>query len=702
MSRLARWCFDHRRRVVVIWLLVAVVLLGVSRAAGSNFNAALSLPDTDSQAAVSLLTQNFPAAAGEGDQVVIQATAGAAIRSAPVRAAVTAALAKVAKVPGVESADGPHVHVSAEGQSITNSERPTLGASVAVGIVAALIILLIVFGGALLASLLPLAGTAVALVIGLCLVRLLTHAFDVASQSIDLAVLIGLGVGVDYGLFILSRHRSAVKAGRSYREAAAEAANTSGRTVLFAGATVCIALLGQLALGVSFLYGPSAAAAIAVALTMASSLTFLPATLGFLGPKVLSRSERAALAGDGPAGNGAAGLGLRWARFVEARRALVALGALVVVVVIALPVLGLLLGTSDSGTDPPSWITHQAYAALAEGFGPGFNGPLQLAGQVSSPAGVAAFGHLLTVVAHTPGVASVTQPIRSPNGTAILATVYPVTSPQAIQTVDLVDHLRNQLIPRAGQGTSLVVHVGGETATNIDFSHVLGGKLPLFIAVVVLLAFVLLAAVFRSLLVPVVASVLNLLSVGAALGAINAVFNWGWGASLLGLTGTGPIDAFLPVIMFSVLFGLSMDYEVFTVGRMHEEWRRLSRSGTGDIKSGTRPEVQRNHLAVAVGQAKSNRIIIAAAGIMILVFGSFLLGGHRLLQEFGFGLAFSVLIDALVIRSLLLPAAMHLIGPANWALPNRLDRMLPHLDIEPGQEDPALKTGEEIDAIGIG
>jgi len=638
VSRLARWCFDHRRRVVVIWLLAAVVLLGVSRAAGSNFTAALSLPNTDSQAAVSLLTQNFPAAAGEGDQVVIQATAGAAIDSAPVRAAVTAALDKVAKVPGVasvaspyaadgagqisrddtiafarvtwdtqsasittadadhlittaESADGPDVHVSVEGQSITNSERPTLGASVAVGVVAALIILLLIFGGAVLASLLPLAGTAVALVIGLCLVRLLTHAFDVASQSIDLAVLIGLGVGVDYGLFIISRHRGAVKAGRSYREAAAEAANTSGRTVLFAGATVCIALLGQFALGVNFLYGPSAAAAIAVALTMVSSLTFLPAMLGFLGAKVLSRKERAALAGDGPAGPGAAGLGLRWARFVEARRALVALGALVVVVVIALPV-------------------------------------------------------------------------------------------------------RNQLIPRAGQGTSLVVHVGGETATNIDFSHVLGGKLPLFIAVVVLLAFVLLAAVFRSLLIPVVASVLNLLSVGAALGAINAVFNWGWGASLLGLTGTGPIDAFLPVIMFSVLFGLSMDYEVFTVSRMQEEWRDLPQSG---------PAGQRNHLAVTLGQAKSSRIIIAAAGIMILVFGSFLLGGHRLLQEFGFGLAFSVLVDALVIRSLLLPAVMHLIGPANWALPNRLDHMLPHLDIEPGQEeDPDLKIGEGMDAIGIG
>ena len=738
MSRLARWCFDHRKRVAVAWLLAAIVLLGVSQAAGSSFNATLSLPGTDSQAAVSLLAQNFPAAAGEGDQVVIQATNGAAIRSAPVQAAVTAALDRVAKVPGVtavaspyaadgadqvsrdgtiafarvtwdtqtagittadagqliaaaESADGPSVHVSLEGQAITNSERPTLGASVAVGIVAALIVLLVVFGGALLASLLPLAGTVIALLTALSLVRLLSHAFDVASQSVDLALLIGLGVGVDYGLFIVSRHRSAVKAGRSYREAAAEAASTSGRTVLFAGATVCIALLGQLALGVNFLYGPSVAAALAVALTMLSALTFLPALLGFLGPRVLSRRERAALAsGAAPQAGGAGGLALRWARFVEARRVLVAIGALAVVLLIALPVLGLRLGTSDSGTDPASWTTHQAYAALAEGFGPGFNGPLQLAGRVSSPAGNAAFDHLLAVTAHTPGVASVTKPIISPHGDAVVATVYPATSPQATQTVNLVNHLRDQLIPQAAHGTSLVVHVGGETATNIDFSHVLGGKLPVFIAVVVILAFLLLAAVFRSLLIPLTAAVLNLLSVGAALGAVNAVFNWGWGASLLGLTGTGPVDAFLPVIMFSVLFGLSMDYEVFTVSRMQEEWRDLPQSGTAG---------QRNHLAVTLGQAKSNRIIIAAAGIMILVFGSFLLGGHRLLQEFGFGLAFSVLVDALVIRSLLLPAVMHLIGPANWALPNWLGRVLPHLGIEQSHQDPGPRM-EGIGAIG--
>src|ERR1700722_914711 len=419
MIRLAHWSFKRRRMVVAGWLIAAVVVVGLSSASGSKFNSNFNLPGTDSQAAVSLWAKNFPAASGEGDQVVLQATHGATIQSASVKRAATTALAKVAKVPGVEavlspytpagaaqvsrdgtvafarvtwdkasakvtnadalnlvkaaeSADGPTLHVSLGGQSISNQESSGPGLSVAVGVIAALIILLVVFGGALFASVMPLLTAALSLVIATSLISLLTHAMDVASQSVDLAVLIGLGVGVDYGLFIISRHRDAVKAGRSYREASAEAANTSGRTVLFAGATVCIALLGQFALGVNFLYGPSAAAAIAVALTMASSLPFLPAILGFLGPKILSRKERATLAGDGPAGPGAAGLGLRWAQFVEAHRALVALGALVVVVVIALPLLGLRLGTSDSGTDPPSWTTHQAYVALAEGFGPGF------------------------------------------------------------------------------------------------------------------------------------------------------------------------------------------------------------------------------------------------------------------------------------------------------------------------------------------
>jgi putative drug exporter of the RND superfamily len=273
-----------------------------------------------------------------------------------------------------------------------------------------------------------------------------------------------------------------------------------------------------------------------------------------------------------------------------------------------------------------------------------------------------------------------------------VATVYPATSPQATQTVALVNYLRHDLIPRAEASSHLVVHVGGATATSIDFAHGLSDKLPLLIAVVVLLAFLLLMAVFRSLLVPLVASVMNLLSIGAALGAINAVFNWGWGSSILGLSGTGPVDGFLPVVMFSVLFGLSMDYEVYTVSRIHEEWFHLHHN-TGDLAY---QESRRNHQATTLGQAKSGRIILAAAGIMILVFGSFLLGGHRLLEEFGFGLGFAVLVDALIIRSFLLPALMHLLGPANWYLPARLDRLLPRVNVETTEPDPIVNPKEGL------
>ena len=742
MTSMARWCFAHRKVVVAGWLLALVVVLGLSQAMGSHFNSNFNLPGTDSQAAANLLSKNFPAASGEGDQVVVQATHGSTIASAPVKTAVTAALARVAHVPGVESvaspystqgaaqisrdgtvafatvtwdkqpaqvtktdaknlisaaesADGADVHISLGGQSIETEEISGVGLSVVVGVIAALVILLLVFGGALFSSLMPLATAAVALVIATGVIGLLTHAMDVPSIAADLAVLIGLGVGVDYGLFIISRHRSAVKAGMSYADAASQAVNTSGRTVLFAGATVCIALLGQFALGVSFLYGMSLSAAIAVALTMATSLTFLPAMLGFLGPKVLSRRERAALA-RATTSTEATGFWLRWAKLVERRKVFVAVGALAIVVVIALPIFGLRLGSADAGTDATSSTTHQAYEALAQGFGPGFNGPLELAGQVSSPTDRAAFDRFLSAAAHAPGVASVTPAVTSPNGRAVLATLYPTTSPQAQQTVTLVNDLRDVIIPRAESGTTLQVHVGGETATNVDFAHVLTDKLPLFIAVVVILAFLLLAAVFRSLLIPLVASIMNLLSIAAALGAMNAVFNWGWGKSVLGMSSTAPVEAFLPVLVFSVLFGLSMDYEVYLVSRMQEEWRHLHRSPESAMAGGAERADRHNHQAVTTGQAKSGRVIAAAAAIMVLVFSSFLLSGQLGLQEFGFGLGFAVLVDALLIRCLAVPAIMHLIGPANWWMPAGLNRILPNLSVEVEDEPLSVDDTELV------
>jgi RND superfamily putative drug exporter len=706
-----------------------MLVLTLSQGLGSHFNASFGLPHTDSQAAVDLLQKNFPAVSGESDRVVIEATGGATISSPEVRAAVTTALAKVAQVPGVEavaspyrpagagqispggtiafatvtwdkqptavsktdaqhviaaarSADGPHVHVSLGGQTISNAETSGTGASVGVGIIAALLILLIVFGGALLSSLMPLVTAGVALLLATSLIGLLSHLLTVPSVATDMAVLIGLGVGIDYGLFIISRHRSAVKSGLSYQDAAAQAVNTSGRTVIFAGITVCVALLGQLALGVSFLNGMSVASAVAVALTMATSLTFLPAMLGFLGPKVLSRRERAVLAAQGPEWANTPSFWSRWARFIQARKVVVGLGSLAVVALAALPIFGLRLGASNAGADPSHSTTHQAYQTLARGFGPGFNGPFELAAQLNSSSDAAAFGRLVVTAAHLPGVASVTPVTTSPKGQAAVATLYPDTGPQSSQTTRLVDQLRNLVIPAAEQDSSLIVHVGGATPTNIDFSHVLTDKLPLFIAVVVVLAFLLLAVVFRSLLIPLVASIMNLLSVGAALGALNAVFNWGWGSSLLGLSGTGPLDAWLPVLLFSVLFGLSMDYEVYLVSRIHEEWQHRRGLKGSDSRSARRHLSATNSLAVTAGQANSGRIIAGAAGIMILVFGSFMLGGMRQMAEFGFGLAFAVLVDAFVIRLLAVPAIMHLAGRANWWLPRWLDHRLPQVAIE--------------------
>jgi RND superfamily putative drug exporter len=746
MIGLARWCFVHRKSVIAGWLLVLIAVIGLSQTIGSSFSSNFALPNTDSQAAVTLLKANFPSASGEGDQVVIQATHGDTVQTPSVKAAVTAALTKVARVPGVEavgspyrsgsshqigrdgtvafatvtwdkvsadvtvsdanhliaaaeSADGANVHISLGGQSISNTERASLGLSVLVGVLAALVILLVVFGGALLSSLMPLLTAIVALTIGISTIGLLSHAFAVPSVATDLAVLIGLGVGVDYGLFIISRHRSGVKAGLSYEEAAAQALNTSGRTVLFAGMTVCIALLGQFALGVTFLYGLSLASAIAVALTMATSLTFLPAMLGFLGPMVLSRRERRTLEA-GVLPTDVSTFWLHWAKLVERRQVLVALGSLAIVVAIALPIFGLRIGSSDASTDPAGSSTHQAYTALAQGFGPGFNGPLELVGQVTSAADTAAFNRLLANAAHAPGVASITRAKTSLNGKVVLATLYPTTGPQVAQTVTLVSTLHDHLIPNAEDGNSLTVHVGGVTATNIDFSRGLTAKLPLFIAIVILLAFLLLMAVFRSVLIPLIASLMNLLSIGAALGALNSVFNWGWGSSILRLSGTGPIDAFLPVLMFSVLFGLSMDYEVYLISRMQEEWHYLVRAEDRRSPGINKRAVWRNHQAIVIGQAKSGRIIAAAAAIMVLVFGSFLFGGQRSLQEFGFGLAFSVLVDALIIRSLLVPAIMHIVGPANWSMPSWLSRVLPDISVESNDPPRSAEADEAVPLAG--
>lgn len=697
--------------VLAVWLLALVGSFAMGRAAGTNFSTKFQLPNTQSSQALTLLQRDFPAASGSSDQIVLSVSSGT-LRGGPAEQKAASMLDNVGRVPHVRSVTSPYssagagqvskdgtvafatvrfdaqsqnipksavkqvittaqaagdsrLHVALGGQDIESTQSQGNSSSTGAGIVLALIVLGLAFG-ALFAAFLPLITALVAIGVGYSLTGLLSHVFSVASFATILGVLIGLGVGVDYALFIVTRHRSALKAGVSVEEATVQAVNTAGRAVFFAGLTVCIALLGQFALGLSFLYGIAVAASLTVLLTMLASLTLLPALLGFVGMRVLSRRQRAKLATEGARDEVVTGLWYRWARLIQRRPKLPALAALAAIVTIALPIFSLRLGLADAGSDPPGSTTLAAYNQLAKGFGPGFSGPFQLVAQLRAPADETAFATITNALSHQAGVVSASPPVLNPSGTVAIANLYPSTSPQSTETTSLLNRLRDDAIPKAEAGSRIAVLVGGATAIQTDFSNILSSKLILFIAVVVLLGFLLLMAVFRSLLVPLMASIMNLLSAGAALGVMNAVFEWGWGHSLFRISAKAPIEVFVPVLLISILFGLSMDYEVFLVSRIHEEWAHG----------------RNNHDAVTVGQAATGRAITAAAAIMILVFASFALGDSVVIKQFGLGLAGAILIDAFIVRTVLVPSLMHLFGNANWWLPNWLDRALPHLNIE--------------------
>lgn len=717
MAALARWCFQHRWTVLIAWLVVFVAVGAGARLAGSEYRDNFTLPGTDTQAALDLLQHEFPAASGDQATIVLHARSGT-LRDAAPKATVTAMLAQVSKLPHVakiespydakgaaqlstdgrtgfatvtvdgqatslssgditrivdtaraaDGADGGSLQVETTGNLAAVAEKPKQSYSELIGVVAAAVILFLAFGSVL-AMTLPLITALVALGISTNAIPLLSHVTTLASVSSQLATLIGLGVGIDYALFIVNRHRIALRAGRSPEEAAVNAVNTSGRAVLFAGVTVCIALLGMFALGVSFLYGVAISAALGVALTMTAAVTLLPALLGFYGTKVLSRRERRRLAETGPEPEQPTGFWWKWAKLVERRPKSLAVAAAAVVVLVALPFFSLRLGSSDQGNGSPSFSSKRGYDLLADGFGPGFNGPFTIVAKTAGAADRATLTRVQSALKATPGVVSVTPVTESPSGGAAIITLYPSTSPQDAATSKLLSHLRHDVIPAAVGTSGTKIYVGGATAGSEDFSHVLQSKLPLFIGIVVVLAFLLLVAVFRSLLIPLTASVMNLLAVGAAFGVIVSVFQWGWGGSIFQIS-PGPIEAFLPVLLFSVLFGLSMDYEVFLVSRMHEEW--VARRD--------------NRMAITLGQAETGRVISAAGAIMIMVFLSFVLGDNRVIKEFGLGLAMAILIDAFLIRTVLVPALMHIFGRANWWLPGWLDRVLPNLSVESSDE----------------
>ena len=739
MKRLASWCVRHRVIVLLGWLAALVLASGLSQSVGTAYSNSFSLPNTESTKALSLLQAAAPAVAGDREQIVFHTTDGAKVTDPSVQATVTTMLDKVKALPHVsnisspfgplganqvsadgrtgfatvtfdalsqniptaqaktfvqtaQTAIGPNLQVAVAGQVAEAADRVSFGGT-GLGIILAGIVLLLVFGSVF-AMALPLVSALASLGTAIGVIGVLSNVLKMPQFSTELVLLIGLGVGVDYALFIVTRHRQGLIAGNDVESSIANSVNTSGRAVLFAGIIVCIALLGMFALGVSFLYGLAIAAAIGVSFTMIAALTLLPALLGFIGPRVLSRKQKKSLAVNGPrvVGAGTKGFWPRWADFIRRRPVLPAVVALLVVVFLALPFFSLRLGSADQGNDPVGTTTREAYDLLAQGFGPGFNGPLLLVTQNSGAADTPALLHLADQVKGQPNVAKVVAPVSLPTKdgrTVSLITVYPESSPQASATTDLIDHLRQATIPAAVAGSGVEVYVGGNTAIFVDFARVLSSKLPLFIGLVVVLSFLLLAMVFRSIVIPLTAAAMNLLSIGAAFGILVAVFQWGWLGSAFQVDKPGPVEAFLPVMLFAILFGLSMDYEVFLISRIQEEWFR-----SGD-----------NRTAVRNGLAATGKTITAAALIMILVFGSFILGGIRVIKEFGLGLAGGIFVDAIFIRMAVVPALMFLFGKANWWFPGWLDRILPRLSVDPelsaedtgsgSPEDPAEPAASE-------
>jgi putative drug exporter of the RND superfamily len=577
-----------------------------------------------------------------------------------------------------------NIQVELGGQAIQASQQRSTNSSTLIGVVVAAFILLVAFG-AFFAMLLPLISAIFSIAAGTLAIGLLSHVLTIGQIGPIFATLVGLGVGVDYALFIVTRHRNGLKAGMSIEESAVRAMNTSGRAVLFAGATVVIAMLGLLVLRLGFLSGLGLSSALMVLFTVVTAVTLLPAMLGVMGMKVLSRRERRELAEKGPHDEHASGVWARWSAYVSRNPIVLAVVALIALAVLTIPFFSLRLGSGDQGNDPANTTTRKAYDLLAEGFGPGFNGPLQLVVQSKTPGtppDQQAIAALVTAVKQTDGVqAAVAAPVI-PGKDIALIQVFPTTSPQAAETTNLINRLRDDVIPQATQGQNDRVYVGGMTAIFNDFSKVLTDKLPLFILVIVGLGFLLLLIAFRSVLVPLTAAAMNLIAAGASFGVVVAFFQWGWGSEALGFGRSGPIDAFVPVLTLAVLFGLSMDYQVFLVSRMHEEW----------------VHTRNNKHSVTTGQASTGRVITAAATIMIFVFLAFVFEGQRVIAEFGVGLATAVFIDAFILRTVLVPALMHVFGKANWWLPKWLDKIMPHLSVEPADDDVEYRERELIDA----
>jgi len=710
LRSLARTCYHRRWYVLGLWVLLLVGLSVASGAAKGEYKDEFTLPDSDSQDAIDFMEAhgfaneagfggkigdvNDPAVRGameglfaqfdenlpathvvspyeEGNEHQISSLEGTAGTIAYAEVQMADRDANDLMDDGeegrllAEAVDVPGLQIELEGYQF--AEMAEFG-SESIGFLAAIIILLIAFGSVL-AMGLPLMTALFGIGTGIAIVGLAVNVIDMPSFSEQSVLMIAIGVGIDYALFIVTRYREGLHNGMSPEQAVVTAIDTSGRAVLFAGTTVIIAVLGLFAMGMSMMNGLAIGISIGVLMTMAAALTLLPAVLGFVGHNIdklgLPHRKRRE-------GATKESFWFRWSHFIQRNPWPPLIGSAAVLILIAIPVFSLRLGWGDAGNFPDDNTNRKAYDLLSTGFGPGFNGPFLLAADISGgDSAVAAVEGLANTLRQTPGVAEVDGPIVNATGDGAIINLFPDTSPQDEATDKLVHHLRNDVVPGAIDGSGADVWVGGFNPAGLDFANYMGGRLPLFMGVVLILSFILLMAVFRSLVVPLKAVVMNLLSIGAAYGVLVAVFQWGWGKDLIGVGKAGPIDAWVPMMLFAILFGLSMDYEVFLLSRIKEDYDK-----TKD-----------NANAVANGLAATARVITAAAAIMICVFGAFVLGDDRSIKLFGLGLAVAVLFDATIVRLILVPATMELLGDRNWWLPKWLDRILPVIHVEAHPDD---------------
>ena len=701
LFRLGRRCARHPWRVFGVWLAIAAVVLGVNAQLGGTTKDNFAVPGVEAQRANDLLVANFPQFARLSGQLVFHVEEGSITDPANV-AAIERALAEVRSGEDVTAASDPFdpagPTVSADGTTAFSTvyfdrdsieERHTsaiedaaevardagvqteLGGGLvsatiegneSVGLAVAVIVLLIAFGS-LIAMAVPVVTALIGLALGLGGVGVMASFVDTPVTSTMLASMIGLGVGIDYALFVVTRHRHELTQGRSVEDAAGAANATAGQAVLFAGMTVVIAITGLVMAGMPAMTYMGFASAIVVLFAMLIAVTLLPACLGIAGRhidrwSIPHRKDRS--------GEGHRTLAGRWADHVGRRPWRYATVSLAAPVTISLPVLGLEMGFADDSNTAADATQHLAYDLLVDGFGPGFNGPYAVVVDLGPAADPAPIAGLTAAIAADPGVAAVQPPLLSADGRYAFVIAQPTTSPQDRATTDTMNRLRAEVIPGVLTGTAAEALVGGRTALGGDLSDRISDRLLLFIAAVVALSFVLLMMVFRSIMVPLKAAIMNMLSIGAAYGVIVAVFQWGWAKHLIGLDAPVPINPFVPMIMFAVLFGLSMDYEVFLLSRVREEYLR-----SGD-----------SHRSVVDGLTATARVITSAALIMICVFLAFVATDDVRVKMFGLGLATAVFVDATLVRMVLVPSTMSLLGSANWWLPRWLDRILPHMDLE--------------------